>query len=92
MSEEENKQLALRYVEAVNAGDPETLARLSHPDFFDHAKTGYAGPIEPLDIVAEDDRVVVRARTGVHIWRFSGGRIVEHWRADGTDIRGREPA
>lgn len=86
---EENKQLALRYVEAVNAGDAETLARLVHPDFFDHAAPG-SGPIEPLDLVAEDDRVVVRARTGVHIWRFSDGRIVEHWCADGIVTRGRE--
>lgn len=86
---EENKQLALRYVEAVNAGDAETLAGLVHPDFFDHASPG-SGPIEPLDIVAEDDRVVVRARQGVHIWRFSGGRIVEHWRADGVVTRGKE--
>lgn len=75
---EENKQLALRHIEALNSGDAETLARLTHPDFFDHAADG-EGPIEPLDIVAEDDRVVVRARASVHIWRFSGGRIVEHW-------------
>lgn len=86
---EENKQLALRYVEAANAADAAAIARLVHPDFVDHAEPGGL-PIEPLDIVAEDDRVVVRARTGVHIWRFSGGRIVEHWRADGVVTRGRE--
>ena len=86
---EENKQLVLRIVEAMNAGDAEALAQLVHPDFFDHAAEP-GGRIEPLDIVAEDDRVVVRARSSVHIWRFSGGRVVEHWCADGIDTRGRE--
>jgi predicted SnoaL-like aldol condensation-catalyzing enzyme len=85
---EENKQLALRHIEALNAGDAETLERLTHPDFFDHAVQA-ARSIEPLDIVAEDDRVVVRTRTGVHIWRFSDGRIVEHWEFDGNVHRGR---
>lgn len=86
---EENKQLALRHIEALNAGDVESLERLTHPDFFDHAAQA-AGPIEPLDIMAEDDRVVVRARSGVHIWRFSGGRIVEHWEFDADVHRGRK--
>lgn len=75
---EETKQLALRHIEALNSGDADALARLTHPDFYDHAVAG-AGAIEPLDIVAEDDRVVVRARGSVHIWRFSDGRVVEHW-------------
>lgn len=43
--------------------------------------------LEPLDIVAEDDRVVVRTRVSIdgvpsqqiHIWRLRNGRIVEHW-------------
>jgi len=85
---DENKQLALRHIEALNAGDAEALERLTHPDFFDHAAEA-ARPIEPLDIVAEGDRVVVRARTGVHIWRFSGGRIVEHWEFDNDIQQGR---
>ena len=87
---EENKQLALRHIEALNTGDGETVTRLAHPDFVDHAPSD-GGRIEPLDLVAEDDRVVVRTRTGAHIWRFSGGRIVEHWCFDGDD-RGRRQA
>jgi len=87
---EENKQLALRHIEALNAGDGETVARLAHPHLVDHAPPDGVR-IEPLDIVAEDDRVVVRARAGVHIWRFSGRQIVEHWCFDGDD-RGRRHA
>ena len=90
---EENKQLVLRRIEAQNAGDAERLARLTHADFFDHDERRRAGRIEPLDIVAEDDRVVVRARVDadgcvsseIHIWRLASGLVVEHW--CGGDVR-----
>ena len=91
---EENKQLILRRIEAQNAGDAETVGRLTHTDFFDHdARQGAdRHRIEPLDIVAEDDRVVVRARldgdgdvsSEIHIWRLANGLVVEHWCAGGA--------
>jgi steroid delta-isomerase-like uncharacterized protein len=79
---EENKQLVLRQIEAVNAGDLDAAERLTHGDFFDHEAlpsraNGSRGAretirrlhetfagfrVEPLDVVAEGDRVVVRAR------------------------------
>lgn len=88
MTPEENKQLILRRIEALNAGDGEVLGRFAHPDFFDHAgEAAGAGRLEPLDIVAEDDRVVVRARVGgvqqIHIWRLVDGLVVEHWQGGG---------
>lgn len=59
--------------------------------------------LEPLDIVAEDDRVVVRIRVSsdgvssqqIHIWRLTDGRIVEHWGGfpvPGDDLRALEEA
>jgi hypothetical protein len=83
---EENKQLVLRRIEALNARDRESLGRLAHPDLVDHApESAGTGRLEPLDIVAEDDRVVVRARVGavqeIHIWRLADGLVVEHWQA-----------
>jgi hypothetical protein len=97
---DENKHVVLRQIEALNAGDAETRQRLAHPDFFDHGepRPDDAGRLEPLDIVAEDDRVVVRARSAgeeselqqIHIWRLVGGLIVEHWEgSDGRDQRGK---
>lgn len=88
---EENKQLVLRRIEALNAGDREALRRLAHPDFFDHAdESAGAGRLEPLDIVAEDDRVVVRARADgsqeIHIWRLADGLVVEHWRGSNVHV------
>jgi hypothetical protein len=90
---DENKQLVLRRIEARNAGDRDALARLTHADFYDHAEGEGTGSepvrLEPLDIVAEEDRVVVRARVGgsqeIHIWRLADGLVVEHWR--GGDVR-----
>ena len=99
---EENKRVVLRQIEALNAGDVEASVCIAHPDLFDHDGNGGAGyreavrrlherfagcRLEPLDIVAEDDRVVVRTRVSIdgvssqqiHIWRLEGGRIVEHW-------------
>ncbi|HET7566528.1 MAG TPA: nuclear transport factor 2 family protein [Gaiellaceae bacterium] len=86
---EENKLIVLRQIEALNAGDAEASRRFAHPDFYDHeALPGRPGSrFEPLDIVAEDDRVVVRGRVGgralsspqIHIWRLADGLIVEHW-------------
>jgi hypothetical protein len=80
---DENKTVVLRQIEALNA-----LARFVHPDFLDHDPGRAARRLEPLDIVAEDDRVVVRARLSdgsqqIHIWRVADGLIVEHW----TDTR-----
>jgi predicted SnoaL-like aldol condensation-catalyzing enzyme len=50
------------------------------------AHAGYR--LEPLDIIAEGDRVTVRARLDgnrsrqqIHIWRVLDGLIVEHWRS-----------
>lgn len=97
--------MVLRQIEALNAGDVEASLGMAHPDLFDHdAGRGanyrevvrrlherFAGcRVEPLDIVAEEDRVAVRARVRVdgvssqeiHIWRLSDGRIVEHWSGD----------
>jgi len=56
---------------------------------------GAAARFEPLDIVAEGDRVVVRGRLvgetpaqAIHIWRLVEGLIVEHWACtDDVDIR-----
>ncbi|HET7572447.1 MAG TPA: hypothetical protein VFJ77_07245 [Gaiellaceae bacterium] len=84
---EENKLIVLRRIEALNAGDADAARRLAHPDFYDHeVRDGRAASrLEPLDILAEDDRVVVRARVGgvqeIHIWRVSDGLVVEHWHA-----------
>jgi len=100
---EENKQLVLRRIEAWNAGDADAVARLTHPDFFDHGRGWRAGErLEPLDIVAEDDRVVVRARVGgngrpvqeIHIWRLLDGLVVEHWQSadDHASLRRPGPA
>jgi predicted SnoaL-like aldol condensation-catalyzing enzyme len=93
---EENKRVVLRRIEALNAGDAEALARLEHPDFYEHeAEHDDGGRIDPLDIVAEDDRVVVRARVRggsaqqVHIWRLAAGLIVEHWCVGDTDDQDR---
>jgi hypothetical protein len=83
---EDNKRLVLRQIEALNAGDAALVARHAHPDFYDHdPPSADAVRLEPLDILAEDDRVVVRARVGggpaqqIHIWRLAGGLVVEHW-------------
>jgi hypothetical protein len=93
---EENKLIVLRQIEALNAGDAEASRRLAHPDFYEHeAQPGRPGSrFEPLDILAEDDRVVVRGRLGgpvssqqVHIWRLVGGLIVEHWCVGDRDLR-----
>jgi predicted SnoaL-like aldol condensation-catalyzing enzyme len=102
---DENKHVVLRQIEALNAGDVEASFAMAHPDLFDH-DAGRIGDyrdtvrrlhdrfadcrVEPLDIVAEDDRVAVRVRIRVdgtssqqiHIWRLSDGRIVEHWSGD----------
>ena len=85
---DENKQVVLRQIEALNSGDLEALGRLLHPDFFDHMVDGAGVRLEPLDIIAEDDRVTVRARLDgdvsrqqIHIWRLRGGLIVEHWQS-----------
>jgi predicted SnoaL-like aldol condensation-catalyzing enzyme len=101
---DENKQVVLRQIEALNAGELEALERLVHADFCDHgrrqAKEGDVHPaarlraafagtrLEPLDIIAEDDRVTVRARLDgdlsrqqIHIWRILDGLIVEHWQS-----------
>jgi predicted SnoaL-like aldol condensation-catalyzing enzyme len=85
---DENKQVVLRQIEARNAGDLDTLGRLLHPDFFDHMVDGSQARLEPLDIIAEDDRVTVRARLAgdasrqqIHIWRLRDGLIVEHWQS-----------
>jgi hypothetical protein len=80
---DENKTVVLRQIEALNA-----LAQFVHPDFLDHDSGRATRRLEPLDIVAEDDRVVVRARLSdgsqqIHIWRVTDGLIVEHW----TDTR-----
>jgi len=88
---EENKQLVLRRIEALNAGDAQALVRLAHPDFFDHAEEAEgAARLEPLDIVAEDDRVVVRGRVGgvqqIHIWRLANGLVVEHWQGSDEHV------
>jgi len=90
---EENKQLILSQIGALNAGDLDTAEGLAHPDFFNHeaAPSRANGPrglratlgnlreafagfrFEPLDIVAEGDRVVVRARvSGRHVGEFAG--------------------
>jgi len=113
-SSEQNKHVVLRLVEALNAGDVEASTRLAHPDYVDHdagphtdvpglvrdLHRRYAGRrLEPLDIVAEDDRVVVRTRVRgdggverqIHIWRLAGGRIVEHWGSPLTDPDGNHP-
>jgi hypothetical protein len=82
---EENKLIVLRQIEALNAGDAEAARRLAHPDFYEHE--AWRTRLEPLDIVAEDDRVAVRARVNrddvssqeIHIWRLVDGLIVEHW-------------
>jgi hypothetical protein len=98
---EVNKQLVLRGIEAWNSGDLEAVARLTHPDFFDHGGTapGPEARLEPLDIVAEDDRVVVRGRVArvgrpvqeIHIWRLAAGLIVEHWQgSDGPSVNQRD--
>jgi ketosteroid isomerase-like protein len=100
-----NKQVVLRQIEALNAGDLEALQRLLHSDFFDHGSkqstdnerrpsgerpsaAGARSRLEPLDIIAEDDRVTVRARLDgdlsrqqIHIWRVLDGLIVEHWQS-----------
>ena len=102
---DENKHVVLRQIEALNAGDLDTLERLVRPDFFDHGEGRRGGDareavrrlhaalagsrLEPLDIIAEDDRVAVRARLGddaaasqqIHIWRVLDGLIVEHWQS-----------
>lgn len=89
---EENKHVVLRRIEALNAGDAEAAERLAHPDLFDHdaaAGRTEGWRLEPLDILAEDDRVAVRARVSgggastqeIHIWRLADGRVVEHWAA-----------
>jgi ketosteroid isomerase-like protein len=85
---DENKQVVLRQIEALNAGDLDALGRLLHPDFFDHTVDGAQARLEPLDIIAEDDRVTVRARLSgdlskqqIHIWRLRDGLIVEHWQS-----------
>jgi hypothetical protein len=90
---EENKLIVLRQIEALNAGDAEAARRLAHPDFYEHE--AWRTRLEPLDIVAEDDRVVVRGRVGggasspqqVHIWRLADGLIVEHWCVGDPDLR-----
>jgi predicted SnoaL-like aldol condensation-catalyzing enzyme len=95
---EENKRLVLRQIEALNAGDAAALTWLAHPDFFEHeGRRSSRGRLEPLDIVAEGDRVVVRARVSrgrgqeIHIWRLADGRIVEHWMgSDDPDTRRKE--
>lgn len=101
---DENKHVVLRQIEALNAGDLDTLERLVRQDFFDHGEGRRDGDpreavrqshaalarsrLEPLDIIAEDDRVAVRARLGddaasqqIHIWRVLDGLIVEHWQS-----------
>lgn len=90
---EENKQLILRQIDALNAGDLDTAEELTHPDFFNHdappsrangrhglretlrrLRGAFAGfRIEPLDVLAENDRVAVRARaSGRQVGEFTG--------------------
>ena len=90
---EGNKQLILRQIEAVNAGDLDAAEALVHDDFLNHAsvpsrangprglrktlerlRATFAGyRLEPLDVVAEGDRVVVRARaSGRHVGEYAG--------------------
>ena len=90
---EENKQLILRQITAVNARELDTVEELTHPDFLNHEGVpsrangprglretlrllheAFAGfRLEPLDVVAERDRVVVRARvSGRHVGEFAG--------------------
>lgn len=90
---EDSKQVVLRQIEALNAGDLDTAEALTHPDFFNHEavasrangpqglretfanlRSAFAGfRFEPLDVIAEGDRVVVRARiSGRHIGEFAG--------------------
>ena len=85
---DENKHVVLRQIEALNSGDLAALGRLLHPDFFDHTVDGTGVRLEPLDLIAEDDRVTVRARVNgdlsrqqIHIWRLRDGLIVEHWQS-----------
>jgi len=85
---EENKLIVLRQIEALNAGDAEAARRLAHPDFYEHE--AWRTRLEPLDIVAEDDRVVVRGRVGgvqqIHIWRLANGLVVEHWQGSDEHV------
>jgi steroid delta-isomerase-like uncharacterized protein len=114
---DENKQIVLRQIEALNAGDLALVEKLTHPDFFNHdavasrangaagmrataqrLRESFAGfRLYPLDVIAEADRVVVRARaSGRHVGEFAGveptGRefSVQHihiWRlADGKVV------
>jgi hypothetical protein len=91
---DENKQVVLRQIEARNSGNLEALGRLMHPDFFDHTVDGTGVRLEPLDLIAEGDRVTVRARIDgdvsrqqIHIWRLRGGLIVEHWQSTTQEER-----
>jgi predicted SnoaL-like aldol condensation-catalyzing enzyme len=91
---DENKQVVLRQIEALNAGDLEALGRLLHPDFFDHTADAAGVRLEPLDLVAEGDRVTVRARVDgdvsrqqIDIWRLRDGLLVEHWQSTTQEER-----
>jgi predicted ester cyclase len=81
---QDNKQLVLRAVNALNARDLDTIDELYHPDYVNHeARAGTPhGPaaarcttaflhstfedfrLEPFDVIAENDLVVVRAQAG----------------------------
>ena len=92
---DENKQVVLSQIEALNRGDLALVEELTHPDFFNHEAVasranGVAGMretarklresfagfrLDPLDVIAEGDRVVVRARaSGRHVGEFAGIR------------------
>ena len=113
---DENKQVVLRQIEALNRGELDIVEELTHPDFLNHEATpsraigvpgmrataellrnAFAGfRLEPLDVIGERDRVVVRARaSGRHVDVFAGipatGRefSVQHihiWRLAGDKV------
>ena len=88
---QDNKQLVLRAVNALNARDLDTIDELYHLEDF---------RLEPFDVIAENDLVVIRAQAGgrhvgaidgfqpsgrrfsvqhIHIFRVTDAKISEHW-------------
>ena len=92
MSTEQNKQIAARLYQLLNAGDAEAIGELVTTDYDEHDPlpgqgTGREGAVDRFsmlvrglaprftveDVIAEDDKVVVRwTNAGTHVGEFLG--------------------